>query len=173
MYMPEANSKTTETPMSALNLYETDFYAWTQKQATLLRSQQWSRIDLPNLIEEIESLGKQQRQELRNRLSVLIGHLLKWEYQPQHRSRSWLATLRIQRRDTLRLLQDNPSLKPYLDDAIKEMYANARDLAMAETDLPEQTFPLSCSYDLTEILDDSFYPGESSELVGKSDSSNL
>ncbi|MBV8883159.1 MAG: DUF29 domain-containing protein, partial [Chroococcidiopsidaceae cyanobacterium CP_BM_RX_35] len=134
--------------MSALNLYETDFYAWTQEQAMLLRNQQWSQVDLPNLIEEIESLGKQQRQELRSRLSILIGHLLKWEHQPQrsagggssgapvqaqHRSRSWLATLRIQRRDTLRLLKDNPSLKPYLDDALKEAYENARDLAMAET----------------------------------------
>jgi Holliday junction resolvase RusA-like endonuclease len=173
MHLPEANPKTTKTPMSALNLYETDFYAWAQEQATLLRSQQWSHIDLPNLIEEIESLGKQQRQELRNRLSVLIGHLLKWEHQPQRRSRSWLATLRIQRRDTLRLLKDNPSLKPDLDNALKEAYENARDLAMAETDLPEQTFPLSCSYSLTEVLDDRFYPGEPSELVGNSEPANL
>lgn len=151
--------------MPVLNLYETDFYAWTQEQATLLRSKQWSQLDLANLIEEIESLGKQQRQELRNRLSVLTGHLLKWEYQPQHRSRSWLATLRVQRRDTLRLLKDNPSLKPDLDDALQDAYENARDLAMGETDLPEQTFPLSCPYNLTEILDDRFYPGEPSGLV--------
>ncbi|MDM9380398.1 DUF29 domain-containing protein [Chlorogloeopsis sp. ULAP01] len=151
-------------PMPALNLYETDFYAWTQEQARLLRDKKWSQIDLPNLIEEIESLGKQQRQELRNRLSVLIGHLLKWEYQPQHRSRSWLATLRVQRRDTLRLLKDNPSLKSYLDDALQEAYENARDLAMGEA-LPEQTFPLACPYNLTEIMSDRFYPGEPSELV--------
>jgi hypothetical protein len=68
------------------NLYDADFYAWTQEQAKLLRGRQWSQLDLLNLIEEIESLGKQQRPELRNRLSVLIGHLLKWEYQPQCRS---------------------------------------------------------------------------------------
>jgi DNA-directed RNA polymerase delta subunit len=65
------------------NLYETDFYAWTHQQAILLRQHHWSQLDLSNLVEEIESLGKQQRQELRNRLSILIGHLLKWEYQPQ------------------------------------------------------------------------------------------
>jgi hypothetical protein len=163
MHVPEANSETTKTPMPALSLYETDFYAWTQEQAALLRSQRWSHIDLPNLVEEIESLGKQQRQELRNCLSILIGHLLKWDYQPQHRSRSWLATLRIQRRDVLRLLEDNPSLKPYLANAVLEAYENARDLAMGETDLPEQTFPLSCPYDLTQILDDRFYPGEMSD----------
>lgn len=159
MSVPDAKPELAKTHLSALNSYETDFYAWTQAQATLLRSQQWHQLDLPNLIEEVESLGKQQRQELRNRLSVLIGHLLKWDYQPQHRSRSWLATLRVQRRDTLQLLKDNPSLKPYLEDALAEAYENARDLAMGETDLPEQTFPSSCPYTLTQILDDHFYPG--------------
>ncbi len=165
MPVPEANSTMATTPMSALKLYETDFYAWTQEQAALLRSQQWGHIDLPNVIEEIESLGKQQRQELRNRLSVLLGHLLKWEYQSQHRSRSWLATLRVQRRDIVQLLKDNPSLQPYLAEALQEAYENARDLAMGETDLPEQTFPPHCPYPLAQILDDRFYPGEPSALV--------
>jgi hypothetical protein len=164
MPVPETNQQTA-TPASSL--YETDFYAWTIEQASLLRKHQWSELDLFNLIEEIESLGKQQRQELRNRLSVLIGHLLKWEYQSSMRSRSWLATIRVQRRDTLRLLKDNPSLKSYLEDALLEAYENGRDLAMGETDLPEETFPKMCPYSLTEILDSSFYPGEPSELVGE------
>jgi hypothetical protein len=166
MHVPKMNSKDT---MPAPKLYETDFYAWAIEQASLLRQHQWSQLDLLNLIEEIESLGKQQRQELRNRLSVLIGHLLKWEYQSQRRSRSWLATIRVQRRDTLRLLKDNPSLKPYLEDVVSEVYENGRDLAMGETDLPEETFPKMCPYSLTEILDNSFYPGEASELVGESE----
>jgi hypothetical protein len=166
MPVPETNEK---TAMPAPNLYESDFYAWTQEQASLLRKHQWSELDLLNLIEEIESLGKQQRQELRNQLSVLIGHLLKWEYQSQRRSRSWLATIRVQRRDTLRLLKDNPSLKSYLEDALAEVYENGRDLAMGETDLPEETFPVECPYSLTEILGDRFYPGEPSELVSESE----
>lgn len=62
------------------SLYETDFCAGTEEQAKLLKHREWSQLDLPNLIEEIESLGKQQRAELRNPLSILIGHLLKWEY---------------------------------------------------------------------------------------------
>ncbi|BAY76935.1 hypothetical protein NIES25_33930 [Nostoc linckia NIES-25] len=90
------------------NLYEADFYAWTQQQANLLRHHQWNQLDLSNLIEEIESLGRKERQELRNRLSILIGHLLKWEYQAGQRSRSWLATIRVQRRETLKLLNENP-----------------------------------------------------------------
>ncbi len=166
MPVPETNEK---TAMPAPNLYEIDFYAWTQEQASLLRKHQWSQLDLLNLIEEIESLGKQQRQELRNRLSVLIGHLLKWQYQSSKRSRSWLATIRVQRRDTLRLLKDNPSLKSYLEDALPEAYENGRDLAMGETDLPEETFPKKCPYSLTEILGDRFYPGEASELLSESE----
>lgn len=134
------------------DLYETDFHAWTQQQVSLLRQGQWSQLDLPNLIEEVESWGKQQRRELRNRLSVLIGHLLKWEYQPQCRSRSWLATIRVQRRDLLRLLKENPSLKPYLTTAFQDSYANATDLAMGDTDLPGETFPSQCTYSLEAVL---------------------
>jgi hypothetical protein len=152
--------------MPISSLYETDFYAWTQEQASLLRKHQWSQLDLLNLIEEIESLGKQQRQELRNRLSVLIGHLLKWEYQPQHRSRSWLATIRVQRLDVSELLEENPSLKSYLEEALQKAYAKGVLLAVRETDLPSGTFPVECPYSLTEILDNSFFPGESSELEG-------
>ncbi len=151
--------------MSAFELYKADFYAWTQEQATLLRNQRWSQLDLPNLIEEIEALGKQQRQELRSRLRVLIGHLLKWEYQPELRNRSWLATLRVQRRDTVRLLDDSPSLKSYLDDVLEEAYEDARDLAMGETNLPIATFPPKCLYSLSEILDDRFFPGKPSNLT--------
>jgi len=142
------------------NLYETDFYAWTQQQALLLQQQQWTQLDLPNLIEEIESLGKQQRAELRNRLSVLIGHLLKWEYQSQRRSRSWLMTIRVQRRDTQELLEENPSLKPYLQESLQKVYESGRDLAVGETNLPLKIFPSACPYTLEEIFSDHFYPGE-------------
>lgn len=158
--MNHSESQSATIEASSLSLYETDFYAWTQEQLNLLNDGRWNEIDLPNLIEEIGSWGKQQRQELRNRLSVLVGHLLKWQHQPQKRSRSWLATIRIQRRDILGLLQDNPSLKSYLEQALIEAYPNAKDLAMGETDLPEHTFPEHCSYRLAEVLDDRFFPPE-------------
>jgi hypothetical protein len=165
--MSETNSETAKHPKSTLNLYEADFYAWTQEQATLLRNQKWSQLDLPNLVEEIEALGKQQRQELRNRLSILLGHLLKWQYQPQHRSRSWLATLRIQRLDISEMLEDNPSLKPYLEEVLRKAYSRGVELAVRETNLPHQTFPTECPYGLVEILDDRFYPGEPSEFLSR------
>lgn len=149
-------SENLATPASSL--YEVDFFAWTQQQAALLRDQQWSQIDLPNLIEEIESLGKQQRQELRNRLSILIGHLLKWGYQPERRSRSWLATIRIQRLDAIELLEENPSLKPYLEEVLSKAYRKAVELAASETDRSSNQFPAECPYRFAEILSDRFYP---------------
>ncbi len=158
--------------MPALSFYESDFYAWTQQQASLIRDRQWSQIDWLNLIEEIESLGKQQRQELRDRLSVLIGHLLKWEYQPQRRSRSWIATIRIQRLDVFELLEDNPSLKPYLEEALQKAYLRGVELAIQETELPSVIFPSASPYQLTEILDNNFYPGELSELVSDGEESS-
>lgn len=75
-------------------LYETDFYAWTQTQVELMKHGNLNALDIANLMEEIQSLGKQQKQELRNRLGVLIGHLLKWQYQPDFRSKSWRVTIR-------------------------------------------------------------------------------
>ncbi|NET51409.1 MAG: DUF29 domain-containing protein [Merismopedia sp. SIO2A8] len=131
----------------------------------MLKNQQWDLLDRQNLIEEIESLGRQQRRELRNRLAILLGHLLKWHYQSDRRSRSWLATLRVQRREIQSLIQDNPSLKPYLDEALREGYLNGRDLAMGETNLPLSTFPETCIYSLTDVLNLDFYPGSPSTLT--------
>ncbi len=150
-----------QTPGKGMHcLYETDFWAWTQEQANLLRHHQWTKLDLPNLIEEIESLGRKERQELRNRLSVLIGHLLKWEYQPDLRSRSWLNTIRVQRIDTFELLEENPSLKSYLEEVQEKAYIKGIALATLETNLPVKTFPQDCPYMLEDILSDRFYPGE-------------
>jgi Domain of unknown function DUF29 len=146
-------------------LYNSDFYAWTQEQASLLQNRQWSQLDLANIIEEIESLGRQERRELINRLSVLMGHLLKWQYQSRLRSRSWLTTIDLQRLEIADLLADNPSLKPELEAALQQAYLKATKLAVQETELPSRTFPADCSYRLVEVLDDRFYPGEPSGLV--------
>jgi Domain of unknown function DUF29 len=141
-------------------LYETDFCAWAVAQGQALRDRSWDDLDIENLIEEIEALARQQRQELRNRLAVLLGHLLKWEFQVSRRSRSWQATIRIQRREIELLLKENPSLKPYRDEALGLAYPNGRDLAISETDLPERTFPIDCPYGWDAVLDADFWPGE-------------
>jgi hypothetical protein len=69
-------------------LYRTDFYAWTKKQAALLQAEEFEKLDLPNLVEELEAIGNSQRTEVISRLKVLVMHLLKWQFQADHRSRS-------------------------------------------------------------------------------------
>jgi hypothetical protein len=140
--------------------YELDFYGWTQEQARLLQEQKWSQLDIPNLVEEIEALGRQERQELENPLGILLGHLLKWEFQPDKRSRSWFATIREQRRRVERLLKKSPSLQPYLPEALENGYQDALDLAVRETSLSYKAFPPECPYSLEQILNNNIFPGE-------------
>jgi hypothetical protein len=144
--------------MYTSHLYETDFYTWTQEQVSLLKTQQWEQLDTVNLIEEIETLGRRERQELRNRLGVLLGHLLKWQFQPEKRSNSWLSTIREQRVQIKLLLQDSPSLKPYLDEVFLTVYELGLALAIRETELGEQVFPEICPYTLSETLNTEFLP---------------
>jgi hypothetical protein len=138
------------------NLYETDFYAWTVEQSKLLKVGDFKHLDIPNLMEEIESLGKQERRELESRLGVLIGHLLKWDYQPEKRSKSWRATIREQRRAAQKLISQNPSLKPYLTEAIVDAYESGKDLVVGETPLDYGDFPKNCPYTSEQLFDPNF-----------------
>jgi Domain of unknown function DUF29 len=138
------------------NLYETDFYAWTLEQSKLLKEGDFNHIDIINLVEEIESLGNQERRELESRLGILIGHLLKWDYQPEKRSKSWRATIREQRRTAQKLMSQNPSLKPYLAEAIADAYESGLDLVVRETPLDYQDLPEDCPYTLEHLFDPDF-----------------
>ncbi|MFQ4135166.1 DUF29 domain-containing protein [Nodosilinea sp. PGN35] len=138
------------------NLYETDFYAWTQEQADLLRLGKTDYLDVENLVEEIESLGRQQKQELKNRLGVLIGHLLKWQYQGDRRSKSWKYTIQEQRLQILDLLDQNPSLKSYQDEAVAKGYQLGLLLVGRETPLDPKTLPEHCPFTPDQLLSDRF-----------------
>jgi len=96
-------------------LYETDFYGWIQHQVGAMRAGNLSNLDLDNLIEEVEDMGKRQKQELRSRLTILLMHLLKWQYQPALQSRSWVSTIKIQRFEIKSHMEENPSLTHVLD----------------------------------------------------------
>src|SRR5690625_5034020 len=108
-----------------MSTYETDFYRWTQETAELLKQHKFTEVDLAALIEEVEDMGKSEKRALKSRLTVLLLHLLKWQYQPTHRGRSWQQTLRNQRRDILEELADNPSLKPLLPKIGERAYVKA------------------------------------------------
>jgi len=144
--------------MSKSGLYEQDFYAWANEQATLLRSGQMSAADIEHIAEEIESMGKTEKRELVSRLAVLLQHLLKWQFQPGLRGSSWTATIKIQRRDLARHLADNPSLKSKLPETTNDAYGNAIISASGETGFPEQTFPNECPWSFDQIMDQDFWP---------------
>jgi len=141
-------------------LYDQDFYAWTQEQAALLREGAVQDLDVPNLAEEIESLGKHQQNALESRLETLVLHLLKWRYQPDKRIRghSWEDTIREQRRRISRLLIQNPSFRPTVQAVLTDSYPYVRRRAQLQTRLPLTTFPEVCPWEVTEVLNDAFWP---------------
>lgn len=126
--------------------------------AAALRSGNLAALDMANLAEEIESLGRRDRRELASHLVVLLHHLLKWQFQPDMRSGSWRGTLAEQWMRIRRLLQDSPSLRSVLDDSIDECYADAKVQASAETGLATNRFPVDCSYPIEPILSIEFLP---------------
>lgn len=141
-----------------MSVYEKDFYGWTKEQAMLLRDHNFTQLDVDHLIEEIESMGRSERRQLVNRLEVLIMHLLKWQYQPELRGRSWELTILEQRRRITKLLNNNPSLQPELPAALTEAYEDAAFGAMRETGLLLTTFPESCPYTLAQVMDHGWLP---------------
>jgi hypothetical protein len=137
--------------------YEEDFYTWSQEQAAALRRTARSRVNLPdpldfeNLAEEIESLGISQLRELYSRYAVVLLHLLKWQYQPGKRSRSWRASVRTQRREIAELLRISPRLKPKGRAQLARAYIGAREDAAEQTGMPIERFPERCPYTLEEV----------------------
>ena len=138
--------------------YDTDFYLWTQQQAALLRQGQLQAVDVANLAEEIESMGKSDRRTIESFLFVILTHLLKWRFQPTRRGKSWRLSISNGRREIARLLRDSPSLKPQLSELATEEYRGARQQAADETGLPLSTFPDQCPFTVEQLLDVEYWP---------------
>jgi hypothetical protein len=152
------------SPLSAMTIstrptaYETDFYSWTQEQAELLRQGRIDDLDLENLAEEIESLGRSERRSFESAIRLLTHHLLKWEHQPEKRTPSWRATIREQRYQIVTLLRDNPSFKSWIPEVLPIGYRQGRKTAADETDLPLITFPETCPYAWEQLTDEDWLP---------------
>jgi hypothetical protein len=138
--------------------YEEDFYSWTVEQSRLLRAGELSAIDAANIAEEIESMGRSDRGELKSRLVVLLMHLLKWRHQPGSRSRSWSAAIDEQRLQIEGILGESPSLRPSVAAMLVEAHAIARARAIAETGLADEAFPEACPFTAEEVLLRTFLP---------------
>jgi len=139
-------------------LYEQDLFAWTQQQVNLLTHQRWHELDVENLIDELEGMATRDQREMTNRLIILIAHLLKWEFQPDHQSGSWRGSIQEQRLQLNGLLEDSPSLHQQFIESLEKAYPQAVKLAPKETELSTTKFPNECPYELAQLLDEDFLP---------------
>ena len=138
--------------------HDEDVYGWAIHTANLLRNKKMDDVDFDNIIEEIEVLGRSEQHELKNRLSLVISHLLKWHYQSGKRTRSWELTIEEQRLQAAACLEVSPSLKSHLDEILRKAYDIGKIKAQKETELDKSVFPQECPYSFEEIMSDAFYP---------------
>ena len=139
-------------------LYEQDFYAWIEERVGALRSGQTQRLDMENLAEEMEDMGRSQRRAVKSALIIILSHLLKYRHQPNRRTNSWRAAIREHRRRARDELADSPSLRPYSERMLDDYYQDAREAAADESGLPITTFPAACPFALEQVLDRNFLP---------------
>jgi hypothetical protein len=138
-----------------------DFNLWIQRTVQLLRERRWHEIDLEHLIEEVEGLGKSERRAIASQLTRLLLHLLKWHYQTQRRTDSWLDSITDARTQIELAIEDSPSLKNYLVEQLEPSYQRARRQAAKQTEIPISIFPEDCPYSLKLVLDEDWLPEES------------
>ena len=143
---------------AAAKLYESDYYTWALTQAKALRHGRFKDLDLPNLVDEVEDMARNEARELESRLEVLLMHLLKWAYEPAAQSKSWQLTIKQQRLRVWKLLKRSPGLKSKVPELFVDAYEGARLQAAIETPLEEEDFPTVCPWTFEQATDDGFWP---------------
>jgi hypothetical protein len=133
-------------------LYEEDYYLWIQTQIELLKERNWELVDIDNLVEELESMGRSEIRSLSSYLGVLFAHLYKWDYFPNNRTRSWLNSIYYSREEILYLLKEQPSLKSKLNDVINKGWLEAKKIIAKDTDIDYRTLPESCPYSYDDAM---------------------
>lgn len=141
-------------------LHEIDFAAWLFDQADCLKRGEWSGVDAGHLAEELETLARKDHRALESHLEIRLVHMLKWDCQPEKRTRSWFASLSNLLREMENLIAANPSLKreEYLKGLLATTYPKARKRALAQARLPAEAVPESCPFAIEQIFDPEF-PG--------------
>ena len=132
-------------------LFAEDETAWLDRMSELVRQRRLTELDLDNLTEYLSDMARRDRREVKSRLVVLLAHLLKWEFQPDRRSRSWRATIITQRQE-LAEFAGSGVLHDHAESVLAESYDNAVELAVAETGLVRDTFPSECPYSVGQLL---------------------
>ncbi len=142
--------------------YEADVLEWSREQAAALRRGDFARLDLEHLADEIEDVGKSEKRELASRMAILLAHLLKWQFQPERRSRSWTDTIEHQREAIDLALKDTPSLKSTLRnvDWRRVVWLDARARAHGETGLENEIFPRECPWTFEDAMSSDWLPSK-------------
>jgi Domain of unknown function DUF29 len=142
------------------NSYDKDVVLWAQEQAALLRSGQFSKLDVEHIADEIEDVGKAEKRELASRMAVLMAHLLKWQAQPDRRSRSWQSTINEQRKRIALALDETPSLQTTLIEPKwrAAVWSDARVMAMTDTGLSGEAFPNEWPWSTDQALAEGWLP---------------
>ena len=133
--------------------YQADYGGWIALQVTLLREGRFGELDLHNLIDEVESLGRSDFHRFESALKVVLLHLLKWDIQTDHRTRSWADSIKEHRQQVADELARSPSYKARIDEALPGAYRRARSKAHKETRLPRRSFSETCPYSWTDIME--------------------
>ncbi len=144
--------------MTTQTLYEKDFNLWIEQTINSLQNGDLTNLDRENLIEEIKAMGNSDKRETFSRLKVLLMHLLKWQYQPQNRTASWLNTIDEQREQLELILKDSPSLKSSFQEILSDCYQKAIRAAVNEMNFPRKTFPSKCPFTPEQILNPDYFP---------------
>lgn len=140
--------------------YDTDIALWSTRQADALRRRASNEIDWENVAEEIESLSRSDKREIRNRLAVICEHLLKWQFQPDARSNSWRRSVSDARDAIADIIEDSPTLAGYPASRLSEphggAYARGRKGAALETGIAD--LPATCPWTIEQVRDPDFWP---------------
>jgi Domain of unknown function DUF29 len=139
-------------------LYDVDFHLWLESNIKLIKEGKLYQLDLENLLEELESMGKNNKNALKSNLAILLMHLLKYKYQKDKITNSWKFTIREHRYRLQDSLTDSPSLRGYFNEVFTQCYQRSRQLAADETGLSLNTFPLECPFTQLQVLDEDFLP---------------
>jgi hypothetical protein len=152
---------TAATPLNTRLLYDRDYFLWLTATAEQLKQGRFSELDLENLVEEIDSMGKSQKNALESLVIVTIEHLLKlvyWETERARNANHWSREIAAFREQIHRLLSDSPSLQPYTIEIFEDAYRKARRLAALDMGVNPRSLSQTPVFTLEQTLDDDWFP---------------
>ena len=133
--------------------YDSDLYSWAVEQAALLRAGRIAEADALNIAEELDDVGNEQYDKLESAIRIILLHLLKWDHQPERRSRSWHSSIKVQRKHVEKVLRKNAGLMPHIEEAVADAFETARIEAAGEMERDEGELPETCPYNWKQIME--------------------